>query len=208
MSYPDPAETRRWPGSVVAVVRSSSSQSVAASLRQELDRYPVGGKLPSSRALVERFGVSPVTVTQALALLVAEGLVVTRPGAGAFRAGPAGGTGPIDTSWQQVALNTAARLVDASGLVASLAAPVPGVIAFNGGYLHPSLQPDQALGAALARAGRRPDAWERPPLEGLPALRSWFARDVGAPGIAAAQVLVAGGGQAALTTAVQAIVPP
>ncbi|WP_234106387.1 winged helix-turn-helix domain-containing protein, partial [Streptomyces venezuelae] len=62
----------------------SSVAELAHSLRAELNRYSPGGKLPSSRALVERYRVSPVTVTRALAQLAAEGLVVTRPGAGAF----------------------------------------------------------------------------------------------------------------------------
>lgn len=66
----------------------SSVGELAERLREELDRYSPGGKLPSSRALVERFRVSPVTVSRALAQLAAEGLVVTRPGAGAFRAEP------------------------------------------------------------------------------------------------------------------------
>ncbi|MER6538751.1 winged helix-turn-helix domain-containing protein, partial [Streptomyces sp900105755] len=63
----------------------SSVVELAEQLRRDLDRYSTGGKLPSSRALVERFRVSPVTVSRALAQLVAEGLVVTRPGAGDLR---------------------------------------------------------------------------------------------------------------------------
>ncbi|MEV0476443.1 PLP-dependent aminotransferase family protein, partial [Streptomyces prunicolor] len=43
----------------------SSVGELASHLRQELDRYSPGGKLPSSRALVERFRVSPVTVSRA-----------------------------------------------------------------------------------------------------------------------------------------------
>ena len=67
----------------------SSVAELAEPSGGELDRYSPGGKLPSSRALVERFRVSPVTVSRALAQLAAEGLVVTRPGAGAFRAAAA-----------------------------------------------------------------------------------------------------------------------
>ncbi|MGW6460962.1 GntR family transcriptional regulator, partial [Streptomyces sp. NPDC055078] len=148
----------------------SSVAELANSLKGELDRYSPGGKLPSSRALVERYRVSPVTVSRALARLTAEGLVVTRPGAGAFRAPvrhrPAA---PGDTSWQEVALSAdvsaeqVPRTVDASGVLVTLAAPPPGVIEFNGGYLHHTLQPERAMAAALARAGRRPGAWGRPP---------------------------------------------
>jgi DNA-binding transcriptional MocR family regulator len=186
---------------------SSSSQQLADTLRAELDRYPVGGKLPSSRALVERFGVSPVTVSRALAELVAEGLVVTRPGAGAFRAADDRPQATVDTSWQEIALNgePAPHIADATGITANLAVPPPGVIALNGGYLHPSLQPEQALGAAVARAARRPGAWQRPPLEGLTPLRAWFAREVG---LTPAQVLITAGGQAALATALHALTPP
>ncbi|GAA3307807.1 hypothetical protein GCM10020295_67830 [Streptomyces cinereospinus] len=137
----------------------SSVSELANRLRQELNHYSPDGKLPSSRALVERFRVSPVTVSRALAQLAAEGLVVTRPGAGAFRARPRTGGAPAgDTSWQEVALSAdgaaelVPRTVDASGVTVSLAAPPPGVIEFNGGYLHPSLQPEKGMAAALSRA--------------------------------------------------------
>ncbi|MGJ7420060.1 PLP-dependent aminotransferase family protein [Streptomyces cinereoruber] len=192
----------------------SSVAELVKSLRVELDRYSPGGKLPSSRALVERHRVSPVTVTRALAQLAAEGLVVTRPGAGAFRAEPrtpAPVTG--DTSWQEVALSAdtatelVPRAVDASGVLVTLAAPPPGTIEFNGGYLHPSLQPERALAAALARAGRRPGAWGRPPIDGLPELREWFAREIGGS-VTAAEILITAGGQSAITTALRALAPP
>ncbi|MFI1833086.1 PLP-dependent aminotransferase family protein [Streptomyces olivaceoviridis] len=192
----------------------SSVAELAEQLRRELDRYSPGGKLPSSRALVERFRVSPVTVSRALAQLAAEGLVVTRPGAGAFRARPHRSEAPAgDTSWQEVALSAdgaadlVPRTVDASGVTVSLAAPPPGVLELSGGYLHPSLQPERAMAAALARAGRRPGAWGRPPLEGLPELREWFARGIGGA-VTAAEVLIAAGGQAALATALRALAPP
>ncbi|MET9790330.1 PLP-dependent aminotransferase family protein [Streptomyces canus] len=192
----------------------SSVTDLAEQLRRELDRYSPGGKLPSSRALVDRFRVSPVTVSRALAQLAAEGLVVTRPGAGAFRAAARPLAAPAgDTSWQEVALSAdgaadlVPRSVDASGVLVSLAAPPPGVVEFNGGYLHPSLQPERAMSAALARAGRRPGAWGRPPTEGLPELREWFARNIGGA-VTAAEVLIASGGQSALTTALRALAPP
>ncbi|MFG2467992.1 PLP-dependent aminotransferase family protein [Streptomyces canus] len=192
----------------------SSVTELAEQLRRELDRYSPGGKLPSSRALVDRFRVSPVTVSRALGRLAAEGLVVTRPGAGAFRAASRPLAAPAgDTSWQEVALSAdgaadlVPRSVDASGVLVSLAAPPPGVVEFNGGYLHPSLQPERAMSAALARAGRRPGAWGRPPTEGLPELREWFARNIGGA-VTAAEVLIAAGGQSALATALRALAPP
>ncbi|WP_157983527.1 GntR family transcriptional regulator, partial [Nocardiopsis sp. TNDT3] len=81
----------------------SSVRELTLFLRREVDRYSPGEKLPSSRALVERYGVSPVTVSRAVAALVAEGVVVTRPGAGAFRAGGSvPGRAVGDTSCQEV----------------------------------------------------------------------------------------------------------
>ncbi len=186
---------------------------LAKSLKAELDRYSPGGKLPSSRALVERHRVSPVTVTRALAQLAAEGLVVTRPGAGAFKAETRAPAATGDTSWQELALSADAatelvpRAVDASGVLVTLAAPPPGVVEFNGGYLHPSLQPERALSAALARAGRRPGTWGRPPTDGLTELREWFAREIGG-GVTGAEVLITAGGQSALTTALRALTAP
>ncbi|MGV9281560.1 aminotransferase-like domain-containing protein [Streptomyces sp. NPDC003730] len=192
----------------------SSVADLVTVLRREIDRYSPGGKLPSSRTLVDRFRVSPVTVSRALAQLAAEGLVVTRPGAGAFRARPRPSAAPAgDTSWQEVTLSAdgaadlVPRSVDASGVLVSLDAPPPGVVEFNGGYLHPSLQPERAMAAALARAGRRPGAWGRPPMEGLPELREWFARGIGGA-VTAAEVLITAGGQSALTTALRALAPP
>lgn len=103
------------------------------SLRSELNRYSVGGKLPSSRSLVERFRVSPVTVSRALAQLAAEGLVVTRPGAGVFRCAPReSAPAAADTSWQEVALSAedggeiVPRSVDASGVLVSSRPRRPG----------------------------------------------------------------------------------
>lgn len=191
----------------------SSVAELANTLRGELSRYSPGEKLPSSRSLVERFGAGPVTVSRAVAQLAAEGLVVTRPGSGAFRAEPRGEVPPPgDTSWQEVSLSgdrgpgAVPRTVDASGVLVSLAAPPTGVIEFNGGYLHSSLQPERALAAALARAGRRPGAWSRPPTDGLTELRAWFAREIG-PALTAADVLITAGGQSALATALRALAP-
>jgi DNA-binding transcriptional MocR family regulator len=84
------------------------------------------------------------------------------------------------------------------------------VIELSGGYLHASMQPERAMAAALARAGRRPGAWQRPPMDGLPELREWFAREIGGPAgtVAAAEVLITAGGQSALTAALRALAPP
>ncbi|MDT0345630.1 aminotransferase-like domain-containing protein [Streptomyces litchfieldiae] len=197
--------------------QGSSVAELTAVLRGELKRYSVGEKLPPSRELVERYRVSPVTVSRALGALAAEGLVVTRPGAGAFRSEPrAARPRRGDVSWQEVTLTAVAapdqvpRTVDAQGVLATLDAPPPGVIEFSGGYPAPGLRPERALAAALARAGRRPGAWDRPPMDGLAELRAWFARaiDDGAGTVAASDVLITAGGQSALSTALRALAPP
>ncbi|MBO1331724.1 PLP-dependent aminotransferase family protein [Streptomyces sp. VRA16 Mangrove soil] len=191
----------------------SSVAELAKQLKGELNRYSDNEKLPSSRALVERFRVSPVTVSRALAQLAAEGLVVTRPGAGVFKAAARTAAPAGDTSWQEVALSAEGgtdlvpRAVDASGVLVTLSAPPPGVVEFNGGYLHEVLQPGAAMAAALARAGRRPGAWTRPPVDGLPELREWFARGIGGA-VTDAEVLITSGGQSALGTALRALAPP
>ncbi|WP_103501699.1 MULTISPECIES: PLP-dependent aminotransferase family protein [unclassified Streptomyces] len=199
---------------------SSSVAQLAATLRNELDRYPEGQKLPSSRALVAGHQVSPVTVSRAIATLAAEGLVVSRPGAGVFKAAARRNAGAVgDVSWQEVALSAdpTPAAVDpgnpgagAAAVLATLATSPPEVIDLNGGYLHAALLPERALAGAMARAGRRPGTWSRPPVEGLTELREWFARDIGGPGgaLSASDVLITAGGQSALTTALRALAAP
>jgi DNA-binding transcriptional MocR family regulator len=193
-------------------VSRTSVTELAGSLRRDLARLSPDERLPSSRELVARYQVSPVTVSRAIAALVAEGLVVSRPGAGVFRAGDRPRTRVTgDVSWQEIALSaapgSAPRTVDATGVLTSLAHVPPEVIDLNSGYLHAALMPEQALGSALTRAGRRPGSWSRPPVEGLAELRGWFARDI-APRLAASDILIAAGGQSALTTAVRSLAAP
>jgi DNA-binding transcriptional MocR family regulator len=178
---------------------------LASALRERAATMAPGERLPSSRELVESHRVSPVTVSRALAELAAEGLVITRPGSGTYvaeRRAPASDS--HDLAWQTAALGDAT--VDATSIDVLLQSPVPGAITLTGGYPHPSLLPGRALAAAIARAARRPDAADRPPLGGLSALRAWFARSVGAAATAE-DVLVTDGGQSALSTTLRAIAP-
>ncbi|HLH99513.1 MAG TPA: PLP-dependent aminotransferase family protein [Acidimicrobiales bacterium] len=170
-------------------------------LRREIRRRRPGERLPSTRALVEQHRVSPVTVSRSLAALSSEGLIVTRPGAGSYVAGPGAGTverPPADYSWQTVMLGT--RPVDTGGLAQVMRAGEDDEgMSLALGYLHPSLVPTKALAGALARAGRLPDAWDRPPPGGLHGLRAWFARSAGA-GIDPNDVIVTPGGQGSIST--------
>lgn len=179
---------------------------MAGSLRALVARLSPGDRLPTSRDLVQRHGVSPVTVSRAIAQLAAEGAVVTRPGSGTYVATRVhAGSDTADTAWQTIALTD--RTVDTRSITDGLGPPPPGTIMLAGGYLHRSLQPTQALSAALARAARRPDAWDRAPTSGLAALRAVFAGIAGGS-VSSDDVLITAGGQSALSMAFRAIAGP
>ncbi|GLW08486.1 transcriptional regulator [Microtetraspora sp. NBRC 13810] len=179
---------------------------MAGVLRDEVARLRPGDRLPSSRELMRVHGVSPVTVSRALGQLAAEGRVVTRPGSGTFVAhSPAPAAEAPDLSWQTVALSE--RVVDDTEVGCLLAQPPEGVVLLASGYAHPSLRPARALAGAASRAVHRPDAWSVPPLSGVPELRRWFAGEAGGD-VTAADVLVTGGGQAALAHAFRALAAP
>ena len=94
--------------------------------------------------------------------------------------------------------------VEGGALQELLAVPPPGAIPLSSGYLSLDLQPIALVGAALARAARRPGAWERGPVEGREELRAWFAREAGGS-LRAHDVVVCSGGQPALATAFRAL---
>ncbi|WP_211370392.1 PLP-dependent aminotransferase family protein [Nonomuraea turkmeniaca] len=186
----------------------SSIAQIAAILREEAARLGPGARLPSSREIMRRHNVSPVTVSRAIGQLAAEGRVVTKPGSGAFVTQQhqiTTGQDTADLSWQTVTLGD--RVVDDGPVAALLASAPEGMVPLTGGYLHPGLRPDKQLGAAAARAVRRPDAWAKPPLTGLPELRRWFAAQTGGD-VTAADALIVSGGQAALTHAFRALAAP
>ena len=159
-----------------------------------------------------RHRASPLTVQRAVARLAAEGLVEARPGSGTFAVAHGGAaaapsaTRAPDLSWQAVALGARAAGGD-EALQDLLAVPPAGAIALSGGYPQAELMPAGALGAALARAARRPGAWERGPVEGREPLRAWFAREAGGA-FAAHDMVVCPGGQPALSTAFRALAEP
>nr|WP_255509628.1 FCD domain-containing protein [Oceaniovalibus sp. ACAM 378] len=59
---------------------------LAEDIRQGI--YPVGDPLPSERCLMDEFGVSRLTVREAMAALESHGLIETRPGTRARVCGP------------------------------------------------------------------------------------------------------------------------
>ncbi|HEY8925177.1 MAG TPA: aminotransferase class I/II-fold pyridoxal phosphate-dependent enzyme, partial [Polyangia bacterium] len=175
-------------------------------LREEVAAAASGARLPSVRALMQRLGASPVTVERALAELVREGLVLTRPGAGTFVAPRAAALPlPTDRAWQAVALGRGG--VRADDLLDLLEAPSGKGVLASSGYPEPSLYPTGALAAAMARAARRPGIWERSPVDGLPELRAWMARNLGSE-VTREDIMVTSGGQAALSAIFRALVSP
>src|SRR3954453_13457713 len=154
------------------------ADNIAIALRDLAATLPEGAGLPSVRALTREHRACPATVAGGSATLSAEGVVVARPGRGTFVAAPPARNGTPDLAWQEVALG-AARMADDGGLAELLATPPGGALALSSGYLAPRPPPTAAMAAALARAGRRPGAWERGPIEGVSALRAWFAREAG-----------------------------
>ena len=187
-----------------------SSARLAADLRTWITGAPPGERLPSTRTLVARHRVSPVTVQRALRDLSLEGLVEARPGVGTFvrvRRTPR----PADYGWQTAALRSPRSRLRA---VPTAMRTVPNdVVALHSGYPDRELLPERLVRSALTRAARGDTALARPPIAGLPELQSWFAAELGStPGAVAApsagDVVVLPGSQSGLSSVFRALVAP
>jgi DNA-binding transcriptional MocR family regulator len=179
--------------------------AVVADLERRAEELEPGSRLPSVRELMARHGAGPQTVQRAVALLAARGVLDPRPGRGTYVAPRAAEHEAPDFAWQTVALGS--RSVSAGGLDDLLRPAEPGLHVLSTGYLPSDLQPLGALSQALARAARRPGAWDRMPMEGIPELRRWFAAQVGG-GVGETDVVVCLGGQAALATCLRGLAAP
>ncbi|WP_028652665.1 FadR/GntR family transcriptional regulator [Nocardioides halotolerans] len=64
--------------------RQSRAQQVAAAIEDEIlaERLPVGAHLARRVELMERFGISPTTMNEAMRILRTRGLIAVRPGNG------------------------------------------------------------------------------------------------------------------------------
>jgi DNA-binding transcriptional MocR family regulator len=179
---------------------------VTQALRDEIAAARPGDRLSSVRELMARHRTSPVTVQRAIARLTEEGLVEPRPGRGTFvAAAPEAPHDPPDLGWQVLALGEPAPGIEA--LHGHIRVAPPGAIPLSAGYPDESLQPTSLLATAMARAARRPGSWAQIPTEGLERLRSWFALQAGGH-LRAHDVVVCGGAQAGLSTAMRALAPP
>ncbi len=154
-----------------------SSSRIADALRDWISTAAPGARLPSTRALVEQHGASPVTVQTALRELTTQGLVESRPGVGTFVRAVRTAR-PSDYGWQTAALRSPRARIQAPS-TAMRSAP-NDVIALHAGYPDRELLPERLVRSAVTRAARSGSALSRPPVAGLPELQSWFAHELGA----------------------------
>jgi DNA-binding transcriptional MocR family regulator len=185
---------------------NNSSHRVTQYLRDMAGAAPPGTRLPSVRELMRSLQVSPVTVQRALDALSQSGIIEARPGQGTFVRGPRDAPRTsADYSWQSLALGSPRATAD--GLSSLLVMPSPQAKALNMGYLREASLPLALLAAAGARALRRPGVWARVPIEGLEALRGWFADETGGA-YSAREVTICPGTQAANAAAFRALAQP
>ncbi|MEU3306534.1 PLP-dependent aminotransferase family protein [Nocardiopsis sp. NPDC006832] len=189
---------------------NDSSERIVAWLREWIGGAAPGARLPTSRELVARHGVSPVTVQKALRVLVTQGLVESRPGAGSFVRAPRV-VRARDYGWQSAALGASPRARRPS--VALRTAP-NDVIALHSGYPDRELLPESLVRSALARAGRGGAVVDRPPAAGLAELQEWFAAALAesTPGtlspVTAGDVVIFPGSQSGLSTVFRSLAGP
>ena len=148
---------------------NSNTAAIVTELEAVVAAGSPGDRLPSVRELMARHRAGPATVQRAIATLSARGLVEARPGRGTFvapRAAPAAADPRGRRSRSARGRSTPTRWRR------SCARRAPDAFVLSSGYLPADLQPTAALGSALARAARRPGAWDRVPLEGITGLRA------------------------------------
>ncbi|AYG04615.1 PLP-dependent aminotransferase family protein [Gryllotalpicola protaetiae] len=188
---------------------NSSSDRLVEVLQEWIVSASAGAQLPSTRAIVARYGVSPVTVQRALRTLATQGLVEARAGVGTFvRAVRI--ARPHDYGWQTAALGSPSSHLPSAG--SALRTAPNDVIALHSGYPDKELLPVGLVRTALARAARGDAAVLRPPAAGLPDLQAWFASELGAvtpTGLtppAVSDVTILPGSQSGLSTLFRALV--
>jgi DNA-binding transcriptional MocR family regulator len=184
----------------------STEGQAQARLEALIRDLPPDTRLPSYRQLQQRYRLSPATVQRILADMARRGLLVTRPGSGTFTAPRRAPRKAADLSWQTLTLGSRAGLgPDLERLVDPLP---PDSIGLASGFPDERLQPLGLLAAAAARAARRPHGWSRLPPQGLPELRGFLAAEVGDGQLTDQNVLIASGGQAALSAVFRHLCSP
>lgn len=187
----------------------SSVSTVVAALRTAAQALPAGAQLPSTRTLAATHQVGPVTVQKAVRVLVAEGLVESRPGAGNFvarKVGRASAQGGF--AWQTTALGSGVPATDGSW-GSGARAVAAGTIGLHSTYPAPSLLPTDLVRAAVGRVSRSGVASDAAPAGGIGELRAWFAHELsGEPALDPSDVLVVSGGQAGIAATLAALTRP
>ncbi|WP_108251295.1 PLP-dependent aminotransferase family protein [Planctomonas deserti] len=188
-----------------------SSTRIVQDLTVLISTSDPGARLPSTRALVARYGASPVTVQKALRELTRRGLIESRPGTGTF-VRITRTARPADYGWQTAALRTPmAAAIDVSATMRTVS---NDHIALHAGYPDRELLPERLVRSALTRAARSDAAFARPPVSGLPELQAWFASELadatpsGLTPPAASDVTVLPGSQSGLSSVFRALVGP
>ncbi|MDQ0559854.1 DNA-binding transcriptional MocR family regulator [Rhizobium mesoamericanum] len=174
----------------VAMVMDTIRQRVAGR------NLPPGAKLPSVRAMAATSGVSTSTVVEAYERLVAEGMILSRPGSGFYVANLAA---PFSLSDVAPKLDRAVDpfWISRQSLEADESDPKPGC-----GWLPPSWLPQDGIRRGLrtlSRGGRTALTDYGSPL-GLPPLRQHIARRMAERGVEASpdQVMLTESGTQAI----------
>ena len=112
--------------SAVGTTAPAKYAQITARLREELKNLPAGNRLPSEREMAQRFGVSRMTLRQALDQLEGEGRLERVRGSGTFARRPTVAMGPALTSFTE---DMRARgLVPSSRLLGFTRVPTDSVV--------------------------------------------------------------------------------
>lgn len=189
-------------------MNNDNSYRIVTQLRRWIADAAPGAQLPSSRALVDQYRVSPLTVQKALRVLVTQGLIETRPGVGTF-VRLVRTSRPADYGWQTAALRS--PMTNPQTVSTALRSAPNDVIAFHSGYPCRELLPERLVRSAVGRVGRTETVLSQPPVAGLPELQQWFAQELAASvpanenALSARDVIVLPGTQSGLSSLFRAL---
>ncbi|MBB3999526.1 aminotransferase-like domain-containing protein [Aureimonas pseudogalii] len=177
---------------------ATRTEALMEEIRRRMARRAlgVGDRLPSVRAFAREMVVSPSTVVEAYARLVAEGLIRSRPGSGFTVAGP---LPPLTLAEIEPRRERAIDplWVSRQSLDAEAGVQRPGC-----GWLPADWMPHEAVRRALRTMARADDGLlaDYGSTQGSPALRRLLARQFAAEGmdVAAGQILLTSSGTQAL----------
>ena len=179
-------------------------RQLIAQIRSQIESggLPAGARLPASRTLARRLGISRISVVNAYSDLRGAGLLSAQAGRGTFVAGPASHAHPSASSQPSAdSVRQLMRLARQPGLIDFSSGSPPGEF-FPVRYLQ------DAINQVIERDGAEALSYEV--AEGYLPLRSAVRDYVRAIGIACRleEVLITGGAQQAIDLALQSLVSP